>query len=329
VLTLSIAITSFACLVGVPGGSVQERPTIAQTSHGGRHIDAVHPHAANPVTCAGYRQRRVFLESQVWWQRTPGRQGTNFGHVHTGVCFPYLRKIHGRVAFDVVTKLHRNPGVFKDIIFQARNERYSPRPRQLRRRIVVGKRCPRKSRNDCTFITRVVVNTRVLPTDGLWQFRIRSRVREPDGHIAMPSNAFPTFVRNRKSRVDGAAWTQGRGWYGKRFGYNNAFLLSAIPRRPVTGLWRPKIRTTRTRGRVGGAITRTVVTIDPNFHAVPPNTGVVLSDRPSRVERATPIDTRLLSNGKHKLVIVAQTRNVGRSGSTLSGVLVIPFRVRN
>src|SRR5215210_8747802 len=64
-----------------------------------------------PGTCDGYPQPRVFLESQAWWQTAPSAFGSDFGHVHAGTCFPYLQSISGVVPFDVVTKLHDNPGL--------------------------------------------------------------------------------------------------------------------------------------------------------------------------------------------------------------------------
>ena len=211
----------------------------APTPHGSL---ARAPSSPDPLTCRGYPEERLFLESQIWWKRANGKSGTDFGHVHTGMCFPYLQTLSGKFVVHVVTKLHDNPGTFNDIIFQARNEAYSSRPLQLRPHIVVRKKCPLA---DCTFVTRAVIDTRVLPVDGLWQFRIRSRVTEPDRRVAMPSNAFPVYVQNGRPRRDGPAWTQGRGWYGRPLGYNDAYFMGIIPESPVAGVWEPSVRTNR------------------------------------------------------------------------------------
>ena len=292
-----------------------------------RHGSLARAHSSpDPLTCDGYREERLFLESQIWWKRASGRTGTDFGHVHTGMCFPYLQTLTGKFVVHVVTKLHDNPGTFNDIIFQARNEAYSSRPIQLRPHIVVRKKCPLA---DCTFVTRAVIDTRVLPVDGLWQFRIRSRVKEPDRRVAMPSNAFPVYVQNGRPRRDGPAWTQGRGWYGRPLGYNDAYFLSVIPGSPVAGVWEPSVRTNRVNKAEKSKVTRTLVTIDPDFHAVPSYRGLVVREVDGEFDGTVSIDTRQLANGPHRLVIIGSSWNIGGRGSTLSGVLAIPFEVSN
>jgi hypothetical protein len=295
----------------------------APTPHGS---PARAPSSPDPLTCRGYLEERLFLESQIWWKRASGKSGTDFGHVHTGMCFPYLQTLSGKFVVHVVTKLHDNPGTFNDIIFQARNEAYSSRPLQLRPHIVVRKKCPLA---DCTFVTRAVIDTRVLPVDGLWQFRIRSRVTEPDSRVAMPSNAFPVYVQNGRPRRDGPAWTQGRGWYGRPLGYNDAYFMGIIPESPVAGVWEPSVRTNRVNAAEKSKMTRTLVTIDPDFHAVPAYRGLVVQEVNGEFYGRVSIDTRQLANGPHRLVIIGSSWNIGGRGSTLSGVLAIPFEVSN
>ena len=41
-----------------------------------------------PLTCAGYPSPRLFVDSQAWWTQTPGTDGSDFGHIHTGACIP-------------------------------------------------------------------------------------------------------------------------------------------------------------------------------------------------------------------------------------------------
>src|SRR5918999_4217295 len=65
--------------------------------------------APDPVSCAGYPEPRVFLESQAWWRGTPAGD-TEIRHVHSGACFPYRQVLEGRVTFDVVTKMRNYEG---------------------------------------------------------------------------------------------------------------------------------------------------------------------------------------------------------------------------
>ena len=65
--------------------------------------------AADPLTCAGYPEKRVFLESQGWWGPMPvtGR----VGHVHLATCFPHAQTVTGVITLDVRVMLHDNDGV--------------------------------------------------------------------------------------------------------------------------------------------------------------------------------------------------------------------------
>ena len=35
----------------------------------------------------------VLQESQSWWMTTPGKSGTQSGHVHIGACMPWGKKL--------------------------------------------------------------------------------------------------------------------------------------------------------------------------------------------------------------------------------------------
>jgi hypothetical protein len=80
--------------------------------------------------------------------------------------------------------------------------------------------------------------------------------------------------------------------------------------------------------------THSFIAIDPDFHAVPSNPGIVLWDAAGpfgpEPSGAAPysIDTRGLANGVHKLHLRTSCRD-DKLGSTNSGVTVIPFMVAN
>lgn len=99
---------------------------------------------------------------------------------------------------------------------------------------------------------------------------------------------------------------------------------------PVSGVWQPTVET------LPGAffssplaVHHSLVTLDPDFHAVPANQGTVLRDVNGPISPTTlSIDTTQLADGPHKLVIVASHNHLDL-GSTQSGVQVIPFTVAN
>jgi hypothetical protein len=284
--------------------------------------------AVDRLNCRGYGQARVFLESQSWWLRTPGRDGTSTGHVHSGACFPYLKNLRGKFRLDVRSLIHANRGGrIRHVRVQAFNNAYGTK---TLRDVDTIRRC---RSGMCTFWTRMYANTGRLPNDGLTEFRIHTEVEDRDGSRNLATNGFLAYVRNgrpiRNTEHLAPHRTEGRGWYetvnGVEFGYQSARLRSKVPTRAVSGIWRPTVETLEGVG--GENITRSLVTIDPDFHAAPAQRGRVLVARSGEVQRRLWINTHKLTNGKHRLVVVASARL--RVGSTLSGVVVIPFRVRN
>ena len=69
------------------------------------------------------------------------------------------------------------------------------------------------------------------------------------------------------------------------------------------------------------------VRIDPDFHAQPPVPGALLVDGAGGWAGSAAIDTTLLTNGRHRLVLRADCDDP--RGSTNSGVLVVTFTVAN
>jgi hypothetical protein len=101
----------------------------------------------------------------------------------------------------------------------------------------------------------------------------------------------------------------------------------------VSGTWTPAVGLT-THPNASLPATHSFISIDPDFHAVPPNRGTVLWDSagpygPEPFGSAPiSIDTRTLANGVHKLHLRTSCRD-NKLGSTNSGVTVIPFTVAN
>jgi hypothetical protein len=68
--------------------------------------------APDPLTCAGYAERRQFIDAQAWWLNEPDRgfTGGDRGHAHMGAYIPERERVSGTVPFDVRIVLHDNPG---------------------------------------------------------------------------------------------------------------------------------------------------------------------------------------------------------------------------
>jgi hypothetical protein len=294
--------------------------TLSSLAGAGRAAAAA---AADPVTCSGYPQKRAFLDAQAWWMRTPGQNGTDFGHVHVGTCFPAAQTISGVVHFDVKLVLHDNPGTLTKLRIQIFNSG-APDPVKL---VPLSYTCPPPG--TCTWWVPVDIDTRVA-YDGCQEFRFQAWVREPDGNDLLATNGWRAVLANGRpassycnSDGRGVNYTEGRGWY-TNFGYEIGRLDDPFPWAPVSGIWSPKLKTAAGSG--GIAPTHHLVCIDPDFHAG--NNGIVLVDGPGSWGAARiPIDTTRLANGPHRLVL--RTDAATSKGSTLSGVMAIPFTVQN
>jgi hypothetical protein len=279
--------------------------------------------------CSGYGQPRIFLEAQSWWRQTLGATGTDFGHVHVGTCFPYLQNVSDSVPFDIQVKLHDNPGRLHQVDVQAFNDAYGVK---LLTSTDPDFTCPT---GDCTLTYHLDAPTTGLAVDGLTEFRVRATVRSPDGNDFLATDGWLAYVRNGKTSVDthylAPDISEARGWYGlpgtDGLGYENARLRSPLPTAPLSGTWSPEVETLPGAGP-SSPVTHTLVTIDPAFHDMPPDSGKVQLEQTGAFRGPIAIDTTQLANGPHKLVIVSSAAHPDR-GSTQSGVLAIPFTVDN
>lgn len=273
--------------------------------------------AVDKLACTGYQQKRVFLESQAWWQRTSGKTGTEHGHVHIGTCFPHAQTVKGIVGFDVRVIMHDNPGRLTHINIGVAGEWGSIRSVALTPDFKCG------ATNTCTKWYRVYVDTRKVPRDGRQEFRFRAQVKEPDGKEMVASTGWLARVANGKPiQHYRDSWSaEARGWY-TGVGYANA-KIESLPMTARSGMWYPAVR--MTAGSGGIPVTSYRIVLDPDFHAG--NNGITLRSGSGSFRGTIAIDTRKLRNGKHRLVLIASAN--ASVGSTNKGIQVVPFTVSN
>lgn len=281
--------------------------------------------AADPLSCTGYPEKRVFLETQTWWTPTPGTTGKNdFGHLHLGTCFPYKQALTGTVDFDVRLMMHDNPG--KAFLFRVGTED-----------VVLGQQdfdmtC---SVATCEKWLRVSLDTTKASHDGRNEFRFSVKLNEPDGNVMFESSGWQAYLKNGKASSDyrSSDVTIARGWYTGAL-YTNAEITSDIPLTPVSGIWSPAVKLTAGAG--GIPVTHWSWHVDPSFHAVPANPGTITAEGSGELRSTIKIDTTKLTNGTHRLVLISSADcmngncgDVSLDGQRNSGVLSIPFTVLN
>ena len=274
----------------------------------------------DPLTCVGYNEPRVFLDSQAWWVPLPGQLGKNFGHIHLSTCYPLYSTVSGIVPFDLQMVMHDNPGYLDHIrIYICSNpQNKTPCPEQPIVRFHLT--CP--SPGTCTFWQHVDVDTRNYPYDGLANIRFRLEAIEPDGHVMRTSQYWLTNIQNGNPPLSPTKDSiQGRGWYSGT-GYSNVELKRSSWPPPSSGTWNIAFQCISTFD-----VYDCLVTVDPDFHAG--NNGTVLYNEQGPAAEAShsvTLDLSTLSPGTHYLAIRARTVST-KLDSTSSGILKVPFVV--
>ena len=283
----------------------------------------------NPVTCEGYPEKRVFLESQSWW--TDKNHPYPGAHIHWGTCFPLIRPDGSVVVtgpsihFDVKLQLHDDPGTVSLLRVQIFQDGADPTWIQT-----VSIRCPRPDpaiSATCVMWLPIDVPLDKLPSDGRRELRMTANIgtglTEPTHCCRMfNTTRWPMRIENGKSDSNYPSTNRigAAGWYSG-VDYTNVYINpDDFPFNPVSGVWHPRVNFQSTNG---------FASIDPAFHAVPVNEGTVLYEGPGgSVWRTLTIDTvtMKLCNGPHKLFL--RTDRPIASG-TGSGVFLLPFEVRN
>ena len=275
------------------------------------------------LTCAGYPEPRIFVESQSWWMQTPGANGTDFGHMHLGACMPYDQTLTGIVGIDVRIILHDNPGTFdylNPVLVSNSQELSLPHVLTLN-----GFTCPEGT---CTTWVHLDVDTRLIVSDGLEELRVRAYTIEPDGNIMHSSINTVAYFDNGYplSNLDRRAYQRGKGWYTGA-GYCESDVLSNLPVGPVSGVWTPQLQIVDHGAADDLPVTHSSVRLDPDFHATPVVPGTILIDASVPWTGSVAIDTTTLTNGRHRLLLRADCDDP--RGSTNSGVLAVFFTVAN
>lgn len=261
---------------------------------------------SDPLSCEGYAEKRVFLESQGWWNTTTAGVGE---HIHVGTCFPHAQTVKGVVDFDIRVMLHESTASAYLLRIAVGST------------VLVTKTIAMSCATDCTQWHRLSLDTTKWAYDGRQELRFTVKAKEPNGKIHYQSTGWQAYFANGKpvSNYRSSDLIIARGWYTD-YGYTNAQLESALPTAPVSGTWSPKVKFSPGSSTAASFM----ATVDPSFHTG--DAGKVVVTGAGSGSKTLSIDTRTLANGPHKLVLLAHDK---RSTGTNSGVQVLPFTVLN
>lgn len=256
-------------------------------------------------------------ESQSWWMTTPGKSGTQFGHLHIGACMPWGQTVMDKFTLPVTITMHDNPGSFHYLnpVYKTDSQEISTDKDYS----LQGKSCPTGT---CTWEVPLTIDPAKWNYSGLQELRIRAYVREPDGKIMHSSINVFVSVQNGKrlNDMDRKRYPRGKGWYTSE-GYCEANILEFPPVAPVQN-WSPTAQVVWHGASEDEKVTGHTVSIDADAHAG--IAGKVLVKGPGEL-KPTKLNLSDLEPGRHKLSIRADCDVP--SGSTNSGVLVFWWNV--
>jgi hypothetical protein len=283
---------------------------------------------------------QVYVDAQDWWSNPDGGPGTDFGHLHTGLCWPYQATIDAPLTLRVRSVLHENPGQLVELRVQSYDAgpvtptcnddtaviclRFDP-PRTLAS-CAATKGTSSDNGATCTWWDSVTLDPAKIAKSGWQQFRFRGFVKEPDGNEMRTSTGLHAYVVNHQPRQDYCSPTcqtlEARGWYTNQ-GYSVSNITAEVTA-VVSGIWRPLVH--MKAGAGGKPTTHTYAALDTDFHN--DNPGIRLQETSKEFRGNLVIDTTKLANGWHRLFLKADAFD-SVSGSTNSGVLMIWFLVQN
>ena len=272
------------------------------------------------VTCEGYPEPRVFLETQDWWDPIPVLN--TLGHVHLGMCFPVGQTVSGIVEFDLRVLLHDNKGTLA---------RVKEQDDKSEEHMLLFPNITPPDGGLREYWFEADINTGDM-ADGLRTFRWYADVEHVNGNTQTARMQLPLNVRNASGGGDDPSAGELRfmNWYrvaspSRDWGYVGP-VIDQIPLTPISGTWQVEINCSVNGDGNSPGIHRSLAHIDPSFHAMPPNPGTTVLDVEGAHNGTLDIDTTALANGPHKLAVRCQQVD----GEELhEGVGVIPFVVEN
>lgn len=284
--------------------------------------------AADPITCAGYPQSRLYFESQDWWiPRNRFGETDDFQHGLLSACLPYPESsVSGMLNIDIRLQLHDNPSVVRSVkIHVNRTNNVGTGGSGL------SFRTPEQEDCCSSLIVPMQLDTTKFP-DGRQLVRMVTDFEDAEGLKGRASLKFVLRFANGKT-VSNSTWAVNKidvnGWYTKT-GYAKCDILSKWPDGPVSGMWRPTVETGAFKDPITSDISpivESVFALDPDFHAHPGNPGTLIKRVAGTYKGVLDIDTTKLTNGTHTLMLRAQQKDITEGRH--AGVLIVPFQVSN
>lgn len=247
---------------------------------------------------------------QSWWKG---------GHIHLGGLFPTMEKVTSDFPIEIRLQLHDMVGgLVRKVVFGCGG---------LKDQLTLDE--PVTLHHQEWRVPFMLSPSRIL-NSGWYKLGLQAMMVTPDGlnlNIATDQdieivNGKPNNGKTFSNLTGSTSWMpddEGNGPHG----YCNADIITtALPRGPLSGSVEIPVKVVSQAAR---DTVRGEARIDPNIHAGYPGTQIQLW---TGQKKFVLIDTHVLSNGEHKLMIRAHDEGILLDGD-LSSVFVWPFTVQN
>ena len=274
---------------------------------------AVSPFGVYP-NCVGSAKG---YETQAWWSPMAGAPIPDQpGHVHLGACLPRVgTTLSSAVEVDTLVQLHNNPSTVKRV-------RWSDGDKVIQDTPQTFKCAP--GADHCEYIAPLTIDPAKLSYSGYRELRFTADTITLDGQRMFNTTRWCYVMANGKPNGDYCGGKKAErfgsaGWYSG-VNYMNVMTNAADFDGVKSETWCFWAKFEKSNG---------FASIDPHFHATPPDPGLVVYSGPgNNLKRTICGDTTKLANGGHRVFLRTDAKGSNPAGMG-SGVFTLPIQTDN
>lgn len=278
-----------------------------------RQTGAASPFGTFPACAPGAKG----YETQAWWFPMIGAPDPHHaGHVHLGACLPRVGStISAPVAVDTLVQLHNHPGYVKRVRWSDGDKVLQEIPSTFR--CAVGAL-------HCEFVATLTIDPAKFAYSGYRELRFTADTATADNRRMFNTTRWCYVIQNGKSNGDYCGGRKAErfgsaGWY-EGVNYMNVMTRAQDYDGVLAGTRCFMVKFEKADG---------FASIDPHFHADPPDEGLVLyRGLGNNQARLICADTTKLANGPHRVFLRTDAKGSSPAGMG-SGAFALPIVTAN
>jgi hypothetical protein len=279
------------------------------TAAGAYQAQAASPYGTFPSCTSAAKG----YETQAWWSPMAGAPHPGEpGHVHLGMCLPRVNStISAPVAVDALVQLHNNPSRVKRVRWSDGSTVIQDTPQTF---------VCQPPQDQCQFVQTLTIDPARFGASGYRELRFTADVETRDGRRMFNTTRWCYKIVNGKSNGDYCGGKKAErfgaaGWY-EGVDYMNVMTQASDYDGVLTGTRCFTVKFERSKG---------FASIDPRFHAVPPDEGYVLyrGDGNNSIRELCG-NMSALAPGPHRVFLRTDAQGTSPAGIG-SGVFTLPI----